>query len=84
MKNVFLFTAPPDPPTDVSFSSCRSRSAIVSWSKGFDNFSPITKYYVEYNHSFAPEVWTRAAIVTDPTKTEARVKLSPHANYTFR
>lgn len=76
--------APPDPPTDVSFSACRSRSAIVSWTKGFDNFSPITKYYVEYNHSFAPEVWTRAAIVTDPTKTEARVKLSPHANYTFR
>ncbi|XP_053377458.1 neuroglian-like isoform X2 [Mercenaria mercenaria] len=76
--------APPDPPIDVSFSACMSRSAIVSWTKGFDNFSPITKYYVEYNHSFAPDVWTRAAVVKDPTKTEARVKLSPHANYTFR
>lgn len=76
--------APPDPPVKVSFKSCLSRSALVTWEPGKDNFSPITKYHIEYNHSYAPTVWTRAAVAEDPQLTEATVMLSPHANYTFR
>ncbi|XP_053408166.1 aminopeptidase Ey-like isoform X2 [Mercenaria mercenaria] len=76
--------APPDQPTDVTTSACMSRSANVTWTEGFNNFSPITTFYVEYNHSFAPNFWNKGAIVTDPSKTEAKVWLSPYARYTFR
>ncbi|XP_060569116.1 neuroglian-like isoform X2 [Ruditapes philippinarum] len=76
--------APPDPPINVDISSCLSRSVIVSWQKGFNNFSPITKYHVEYNHSYAPNKWTRAKTVNVSSITEVKVNLSPHANYTFR
>lgn len=76
--------APPDPPLDVAFSSCLSRSAVVTWTPGFDNYSPITRYYVEYNHSYAPNVWQRAGNPVDPSQTEVKVKISPYANYTFR
>ena len=79
-----LLTAPPDPPYDVSFKSCLARSALITWKPGKDNFSPITGYHVEYNHSYAPDEWTRAATVDNPDVTETKVELSPHANYTFR
>ncbi|KAL4226716.1 Hemicentin 2 [Mactra antiquata] len=76
-------TAPPDPPEDVTFSSCLSDSAIVSWKPGFDNYSPIKNFTVEYNHSYEPDIWTKGATVLHPY-TEAKVTLYPHANYTFR
>ena len=83
-KTVTYILAPPDPPTKVDVTACLTRKATVSWTKGFNNFSPITKYHVEYNHSYAPDRWTRAITVNDSSITEVKVKLSPHANYTFR
>ena len=68
----------------MNFKSCLARSALVTWTPGRDNFSPITKYYVEYNHSYAPSEWTRGAEVDNPEVTECSVEISPHANYTFR
>ena len=77
-------TAPPDPPLDVSIKSCTARGALVTWSSGRDNFSPIIKYHVEFNHSYAPTEWEKIATISNPEVTEASVVLSPHANYTFR
>ena len=79
-----LSSAPPDPPAHVTFRECTSRGAIVSWEPGRDNFSPITEYYIEYNHTYAPSVWKRVATIEDPKLTEAAVTISPYANYTFR
>ena len=79
----FLPSAPPDPPTNIQVESCIGRRARISWTPGNSNLRRIDHYYVEYNHSFAPNVWKRSAPV-ELGKTEAEVKLSPHANYTFR
>ncbi|WAR24982.1 NRG-like protein [Mya arenaria] len=75
--------APPDPPTNINVGTCIERRARISWTPGKANLRRIDTYYVEYNHSYAPHIWTRAATVSGD-KTEAEVRLSPHANYTFR
>lgn len=76
-------TAPPAPPRNVRVEECLPRKARISWTPGKDNLRPITKFYVEYNHSYAPNVWTQAMTVLD-NKKEAEVPLSPFTNYTFR
>ncbi|XP_052211917.1 neuroglian-like isoform X2 [Dreissena polymorpha] len=75
--------APPDPPRNVKVEECLPRKARISWTPGKDNLRPITKFYVEYNHSYAPNQWTQAVTVQD-NKKEAEVLLSPYTNYTFR
>lgn len=75
--------APPSPPDDVRLQQCNSRRAHITWQQGNDNGSPITRYYVEYNTSYAPTNWFKATTVPADV-TEATVQTSPFANYTFR
>ncbi|XP_060602695.1 aminopeptidase Ey-like isoform X2 [Ruditapes philippinarum] len=76
--------APPDPPYDVTILACTKHSAVITWTSMPDINSPIQKFHVEYNHSLSPDVWTRAATVSNELVNEVNVELRPFASYNFR
>ncbi|XP_064632101.1 neuroglian-like isoform X2 [Lineus longissimus] len=76
----------PNPPKNVKVD-CYTRKdenvAIISWEPNGDNFSPIKKYIVRYNTTFAPDKW-RVALEPDATVESSEFKMSPWVNYTFQ
>ncbi|XP_055958348.1 neuroglian isoform X2 [Patella vulgata] len=77
--------APPDPPYNVTVLTCLGREAQIRWEfdASQENFSPLQKFILEYNTSYAPEHWEMGA-QPKANERQAKIILSPYANYTFR
>ncbi|KAJ8301645.1 hypothetical protein KUTeg_020632 [Tegillarca granosa] len=73
----------PDPPLDVVAESCSQTQAVISWTKGAPNNAPIQYFTIQYNTSFAPDLWVFAKKESS-TQNKAYVPLTPWTQYTFR
>ncbi|XP_077267327.1 neuroglian isoform X6 [Temnothorax americanus] len=63
---------------------CMSKAAFVQWTPMGDNRSPILRYTIQYNTTFAPDTWEIAKDFVPATDQTYEVSMSPWANYTFR
>ena len=50
----------PDPPYDLRWVSCQSRSAEIQWEAGSENNALIREFIVHYNTSFEPDAFLEA------------------------
>ncbi|XP_060570830.1 neuronal cell adhesion molecule-like [Ruditapes philippinarum] len=73
----------PNPPVDVTLGACMVDKAVIHWALD-SNSAPVTKFLIEYNTSYTPNVWINVVNVTDPHQTQAEVPLIPYRNFTFR
>ncbi|XP_063308238.1 contactin-2 [Pelobates fuscus] len=82
-----LIRGPPGPPGGVVVIDVGDTSIKLSWSRGFSNHSPISRYMIQVRESQA-EVWRTAR--TDPPNIEGNaesalvVGLAPWTDYLFR
>lgn len=63
---------------------CKSNKADVQWIPMGDNRAPILRFTIQYNTSFAPDVWEISKDYVPATDQTYDVPMSPWANYTFR
>eukprot|EP00731_Ephydatia_muelleri_P009426 Em0005g12a len=82
-NTVQLFVqVPPDPPTNVMVTSVGNSSLSLSWTNGFDGFSPPSNVVISYEVDRYPQEGTQAQ--TFPMGTSATlVGLHPYSNYTL-
>ncbi|XP_075052200.1 contactin-2 isoform X1 [Mixophyes fleayi] len=82
-----LIRGPPGPPGGVVVRDVKETSVQLSWSRGFDNHNPISRYMVQLSEP-ETEVWKTAR--TDPPTVEGNaesgivVGLTPWTDYLFR
>ncbi|KAM3935364.1 contactin-2 isoform 2-T2 [Leptodactylus fuscus] len=82
-----LVRGPPGPPGGVVARNAKDTSIQLSWSRGFDNHNPISRYTVEVKEP-EKEEWKTAR--TDPATVEGNaesslvVGLTPWTDYMFR
>lgn len=74
----------PDPPIDVTLTSCDNRVAQLSWRLISENYSPVVQFIIQYNTSFNPDTWRNAKTQLPRDRFFQRITLSPYANYSFR
>eukprot|EP00731_Ephydatia_muelleri_P009431 Em0005g17a len=73
---------PPDPPTNVMVTSVGNSSLSLSWTNGFNGFSPLSNVVISYEVDRYPQEGTQAQ--TFPMGTSATlVGLHPYSNYTL-
>eukprot|EP00731_Ephydatia_muelleri_P009429 Em0005g15a len=73
---------PPDPPSNVMVTSVGNSSLSLSWTNGFDGFSPLSNVVISYEVDRYPQEETQAQ--TFPMGTSATlVGLHPYSNYTL-
>ena len=73
---------PPDPPSNVMVTSVGNSSLSLSWTNGFDGFSPLSNVVISYEVDRYPQEGTQAQ--TFPMGTSATlVGLHPYSNYTL-
>ncbi|KAL5494527.1 hypothetical protein EMCRGX_G015879 [Ephydatia muelleri] len=82
-NTVQLFVqVPPDPPSNVMVTSVGNSSLSLSWTNGFDGFSPLSNVVISYEVDRYPQEETQAQ--TFPMGTSATlVGLHPYSNYTL-
>ncbi|KAL5494525.1 hypothetical protein EMCRGX_G015877 [Ephydatia muelleri] len=82
-NTVQLFVqVPPDPPSNVMVTSVGNSSLSLSWTNGFDGFSPLSNVVISYEVDRYPQEGTQAQ--TFPMGTSATlVGLYPYSNYTL-
>eukprot|EP00731_Ephydatia_muelleri_P009460 Em0005g46a len=82
-NTVQLFVqVPPDPPSNVMVTSVGNSSLSLSWTNGFDGFSPLSNVVISYEVDRYPQEGTQAQ--TFPMGTSATlVGLHPYSNYTL-
>ncbi|XP_040278114.1 contactin-2 [Bufo bufo] len=82
-----LVRGPPGPPGGVVARNAKETSIQLSWSRGFDNHNPISRYTVEVKE---PEMEEWKTARTDPATVEGNaesalvVGLTPWTDYQFR
>ncbi|XP_068125686.1 contactin-2 [Hyperolius riggenbachi] len=82
-----LVRGPPGPPGGVVVSDVKDTSLQLTWSRGFDNHNPISRYMIQVMEP-GVEVWKMAK--TDPPTVEGNaesalvVDLTPWTDYHFR
>ncbi|CAJ0928570.1 unnamed protein product [Ranitomeya imitator] len=82
-----LVRGPPGPPGGLVARNAKETSIELSWSRGFDNHNPISRYTVELREP-EKEEWKKAR--TDPVAVEGNaettlvVGLTPWTDYLFR
>lgn len=77
----------PGQPTDVILTHCEDRIAQLHWRAPPQDASqmPVTRYVIQYNMSFEPDIWHTAKTAQPATnRTIQRIALSPWGNYSFR
>ncbi|XP_050412731.2 neuroglian [Patella vulgata] len=72
----------PDPPFNVQVENC-DVNAIIRFTPGMENNSPIEYFVIQYNTSFNQDQWYFGAR-SEANQTQVMVPLSPYANFTFR
>eukprot|EP00731_Ephydatia_muelleri_P009424 Em0005g10a len=73
---------PLDPPSNVMVTSVGNSSLSLSWTNGFDGFSPLSNVVISYEVDRYPQEGTQAQ--TFPMGTSATlVGLHPYSNYTL-
>ena len=73
---------PPDSPSNVMVTSVGNSSLSLSWTNGFDGFSPFSNVVISYEVDRYPQEGTQAQ--TFPMGTSATlVGLHPYSNYTL-
>ena len=73
---------PPDPPSNVMVPSVGNSSLSLSWTNGFDGFSPLSNVVISYEVDRYSQEGTQAQ--TFPMGTSATlVGLHPYSNYTL-
>eukprot|EP00731_Ephydatia_muelleri_P009428 Em0005g14a len=82
-NTVQLFVqVPSDPPSNVMVTSVGNSSLSLSWTNGFDGFSPLSNVVISYEVDRYPQEGTQAQ--TFPMETSATlVDLHPYSNYTL-
>lgn len=79
---------PPGAPGGVRVDQVKDRSARVTWSRGTDNHSPISKYTIHYRDSFSQGNWrvatTSPADVEGNAESATIVDLIPWTECEFR
>jgi len=55
----FFFSGPPGPPGGVRVEEIRDTAVALTWSRGTDNHSPISKYTIQ-SKTFLSEEWKDA------------------------
>ncbi|XP_057691677.1 contactin-1a [Corythoichthys intestinalis] len=79
---------PPGAPAGVRVMDKSDKSAMLQWSRGADNHSPISKYTIQYRDSFSPAVWRNATTsppdIEGNAETATVVDLVPWTDYEFR
>ncbi|XP_053284748.1 cell adhesion molecule DSCAM isoform X1 [Pleuronectes platessa] len=65
-------SVPPDPPV-VELKEVIDTSISLCWTPGFEGYSPITGYYLEYKALNASWDYTKAVIDFSPNQTEATI-----------
>eukprot|EP00731_Ephydatia_muelleri_P009435 Em0005g21a len=82
-NTVQLFVqVPPDPPSNVMVTSVGNSSLSLSWTNGFNGFSPLSNVVISYEVDRYPQKGTQAQ--TFPMGTSATlVGLHPYSNYTL-
>ncbi|KAK6177079.1 hypothetical protein SNE40_015257 [Patella caerulea] len=73
----------PDPPFNVQIEKCEVNNAIISFTPGRENNSPIEYFVIQYNTSFEQDQWNFGAR-SEVNQTQVMVPLSPYANFTYR
>lgn len=73
----------PNAPRLISID-CKTSEANVQWIPMGDNRAPILRYTIQYNTSFAPDVWEISKDYVAASEQRLSVPMSPWANYTFR
>ncbi|KAL0968766.1 hypothetical protein UPYG_G00271410 [Umbra pygmaea] len=82
------FACPPGPPGGVRAEEVSAKWVRLTWSRGTDNHSPISKYTVQFRDSFSQDKWRDA--ITSPSNVEGNaetamvVDLFPWMEYEFR
>eukprot|EP00731_Ephydatia_muelleri_P009423 Em0005g9a len=78
----FTTAVPLDPPSNVMVTSVGNSSLSLSWTNGFDGFSPFSNVVISYEVDRYPQEGTQAQ--TFPMGTSATlVGLHPYSNYTL-
>eukprot|EP00794_Sanderia_malayensis_P015842 gene15842-17438_t len=74
----------PHPPTSLSANSIQSMSVTISWSRGFDGYSPTLSYSLDISRKH-PIAWTQYAANIHASETSYTVVgLEPFTAYLFR
>ncbi|KAL5494513.1 hypothetical protein EMCRGX_G015863 [Ephydatia muelleri] len=77
-----IVQVPPDPPSNVMVTSVGNSSLSLSWTNGFDGFSPLSNVVISYEVDRYSQEGTQAQ--TFPMGTSATlVGLHPYSNYTL-
>ena len=73
---------PPDPPSNVMVTSVGNSSLSLSWTNGFDGFSPLSIVVISYEVDRYPQEGTQAQNFSMGTSATL-VGLHPYSNYTL-
>ncbi|XP_025407502.1 neuroglian-like [Sipha flava] len=73
----------PNPPQLLGIT-CNKKDTAVKWQPKGDNRSPILRYIIEYNTTFASDSWSVASDNVPASDQTYIVSMTPWANFTFR
>ena len=82
--NLIFIGAPPYPPTNLAITNCFNRTTTLSWVNGAAKDGSITKFIIEQESSYEPNVFYSIENVTNPNATSFTFNLTGWATLRFR
>ena len=79
-----IFIGAPYPPTNLAITDCLSRSTTLSWVSGAANNASITRFIIEQESTYEPNVFYPIENVTEPNATSITFNLTGWATLRFR
>ena len=79
-----IFIGAPYPPTNLAITDCFNRNTTLSWVTGAANNASITRFIIEQESSYEPNVFYVILNVTNPNATSFTFNLTGWATLRFR
>ena len=79
-----IFIGAPYPPTNLAITDCFNRNTTLSWVTGAANNASITRFIIEQESTYEPNVFYVILNVTNPNATSFTFNLTGWATLRFR